>query len=393
MENFDHKNPTRIIFGKDTHKAIGEYLAPYAKKVLLHYGSGSIKKSGLYDDVVASLNRSNILFIELGGVQPNPRVTLVREGIELCRKEHVDLILAVGGGSVIDSAKAIGFGVPYQGDVWDLFEDYFPIYETLPVATILTLPATGSEASNGSVITNEEKQLKRSHDREICRPLLSVINPELFYTLPQNQIANGIADIMSHLMEQYFTNTKNTVLVDRITEAALRTVMECGPKLIDDPTDYNAWSEVSLTGTLALTAWLAQGRVTDWATHMLEHELSAIYDVAHGNGLSILTPAWMKYVYKSNPGMFLQFAVNVMDVPLRHDTPEETILEAINRLSRFFKAVGLPVTLAEIGIDGSKFELMAKKTTGEYFGKQNRVGGVKALNTQDVIEIFKLAEK
>lgn len=393
MENFDHKNPTRIIFGRDTHKAIGEYLTPYSKKILLHYGSGSIKKSGLYEDVVASLNKSKIPFVELGGVQPNPRVTLVREGIKLCRRENVDMILAVGGGSVIDSAKAIGFGVPYKGEVWDLFEDYFPVYETLPVATILTLPATGSEASNGSVITNEEKQLKRSHDREICRPLLSVINPELFYTLPKNQIANGIVDIMSHLMEQYFTNTKNTVLVDRLTEAALKTVMEYGPKLIDDPTDYNAWSEVSLTGTLALTAWLAQGRVTDWATHMLEHELSAIYDVAHGNGLSILTPAWMEYVYKSNLGMFLQFAVNVMDVPLKHDTPEETILESIDRLRKYFKNVGLPVTLTDIGIDDSKFELMAKKATGEYFGKQNRVGGVKALNTQDVIEIFKLSAK
>ena len=393
MENFDHKCPTRIIFGRDAHKMIGEYLTPYAKKVLLHYGSGSIKKSGLYDDVVTSLNQSNIPFVELGGVQPNPRVTLVREGIELCRKENVDLVLAVGGGSVIDSAKAIAFGVPYQGDIWDLFEDYFPIYETLPVATILTLPATGSETSNGSVITNEEKQIKRSHDREICRPLLSVINPELFYTLPRNQIANGIADIMSHLMEQYFTNTKNTVLIDRITEAALKTVMEYGPKLIDDPTDYNAWSEVSLAGTLALTAWLAKGRVTDWATHMLEHELSAIYDVAHGNGLSILTPAWMKYVYKTNPGMFLQFAVNVMDVPLKHDTPEDTALQAINKLIEFFASIRLPVTLDEIGIDDSKFELMAKKATGEYFGKQYRVGGIKVLNTQDVIEIFKLAAK
>lgn len=393
MNNFDHKCPTRIIFGKDTHKNIGTYLAPYAKKVLLHYGGGSIKRSGLYDDVVASLNNAGIEFVELSGVQPNPRVTLVREGIELCRKEHVELVLAVGGGSVIDSAKAIAFGVPYNGDVWDLFEDYFPIYETLPVATILTLPATGSEVSNGSVITNEEKQLKRSHDREICRPLLSVVNPELFYTIPKNHIANGIADIMSHLMEQYFTNTKNTVLVDRLTEAALKTVMEYGLKLIENPKDYNAWSEVSLTGSLALTAWLGQGRETDWATHMLEHELSAIYDVAHGNGLSILTPAWMTYVYKSNLGMFLQFAVNVMGIPLKHDAPEETVLQAIDQLKQFFHRIGLPITLEEIGVDDSKFELMAQKATGEYFGKQFRVGGIQALNTQDVVKIFQLAAK
>ena len=392
MENFDHKCPTRIIFGKDTHKKIGEYLAPHAKKVLLHYGGGSIKKSGLYDDVVASLNAAGVRFAELGGVVPNPRVSLVREGIELCRRENVDLVLAVGGGSAIDSAKAIAFGVPYNGDVWDLFDEYFPIYESLPVATILTLPATGSEASNGSVITNEELRIKRSFDREICRPLLSVINPELFYTLPKGQIANGIVDIMSHLMEQYFTPTKNAVLQDRLTEAALKTVMEYGAKLIDDPADYDAWTEVSLTGTLALTAWLGQGRVTDWATHMMEHELSAIYDVAHGNGLSIITPAWMRYVYKANIGMFLQFAVNVMGVPLKHDTPEETILEAIGRLKKYFAGIGLPVSLAEIGIGDSDFELMAKKASGEQFGKKFRVGGIMALGTHDLIEIFKLAE-
>lgn len=391
MVNFDYRNPTRLIFGKDSHKQIGGYLKPYADKILLHYGGSSIKANGVYDDVTASLKEAGIEYAELGGVQPNPRIALVYEGIELARKEGVQLVLAVGGGSVIDSAKAIAAGILYEGDLWALFEEYKPIPETIPIAAVLTLPAAGSESSNGCVITNAEKQLKKSYDNELHRPVLSVINPELFFTVPKKQIANGIADMMSHIFERYFTYTPHTGFTDKLCEAMLQSLMSNGPKLIDNSSDYDAWGEVALAGNLAQNGQLGVGRIPDWASHMLEHELSAIYDVAHGAGLAVLTPAWMKHVYPENPQMFLQFAVNVMDVKLNHGALEDTIMEGINRLAAFFASIGLPSSLKEMGIDGSNFELMAKRASGEAFGKQFRLGGIKKMGTQDAIEIFNLA--
>lgn len=392
MLNFDLHIPTRIIFGKDTHKEIGTLLRPYAKKVLLHYGGNSIKRSGLYDEVVAALRQSGLDFVELGGVVPNPRLSLVREGIALCRREGIELILAVGGGSVIDSAKAIAIGTPYDGDVWDIYEQRKTVTAALPVATVLTIPAAGSESSPKTVITNEEKQMKISHGSELVRPLLSVINPELFFTLPKHQIANGVADMMSHIFERYFTNTLHTDLTDGLCETTLKTIMKNALIVSAHPQDYDAWCQVGFSGTIAHNNLLGVGREQDWACHGMEHELSAIYDVAHGAGLAVLTPAWMRYVYPDNINMFVQFAVNVMGVAGSYRDPEAIVLEGIARLREFFAKLGLPATLAELGIDGSKLELMAKKATGVAYGREHPLGGLKKLNWQDVLEIYKAAQ-
>lgn len=392
MINFDFYSPARIVFGRDTQGQIGALLAPHARKVLLHYGGGSIKRSGLLDTVIASLKENGIEYVELGGVVPNPRLSLAHEGIKLCREENVDLILAVGGGSAIDSAKAIAMGVYYDGDVWDLYEEGKPIEKALPVATILTIPAAGSEASGDTVITNEDKQLKYGYGSPKLRPLLSIMNPELFFTLPKNQIANGVADMMSHVFERYFTNTTNTDLTDGLCETVLRTIMKNAPLVLHNPQNYEAWCEVGFGGTVAHNGLLGMGRVQDWACHGMEHELSAIYDVAHGAGLAVLTPAWMQYVYRDNVNMFVQFAVNVMGVKGSYRDPDALIQEGIARLREFFRKMGLPGTLKELGIDETKLELMAKKATGAAFGEEEPIGGLKKLYWQDVLEIYKLAQ-
>ncbi|MDR1913756.1 MAG: iron-containing alcohol dehydrogenase [Clostridiales bacterium] len=392
MLNFEFYAPARIIFGKDTEKDIGALLKPYATKVLLHYGGGSIKKSGLYDTIKTSLKAANLDYAELGGVKPNPRLSLAREGIELSKKEKVDLILAVGGGSAIDSAKAIAMGVYYDGDVWDIYESGESIEKALPVATVLTIPAAGSEMSGDSVITNEEKQLKFGYGSPKLRPILSVINPELFYTLPKNQLANGIADMMSHVFERYFTNTTHTDLTDGLCEAVLKTVIKNAPTAFDNPRDYNALSEIGFAGTVAHNGLVGMGRQQDWACHMMEHELSAIYDVAHGAGLAVLTPAWMKYVYKDNINMFVQFAVNIMGVQGSYRDPDAIVREGIARLSEFFAKLNLPATLTELGIDDKQLELMAKKSTYASEGEEEPLGGLKKLYWQDVLAIYKSAQ-
>jgi len=366
-------------------------LKPYASKVLLHYGGGSVKKSGLLDAVESSLTESGITYKELGGVVPNPRLSLALEGVELCKKEKIELVLAVGGGSSIDSAKAIAMGVCYDGDIWDVYEKHIPVEKALPVATILTIPAAGSESSSDSVITNEAKQLKIGYGSPRIRPVLSIMNPELFFTLPKEQIGFGVADIMSHVMERYFTNTVNADLTDGLCETILRTIIKNAPIAVNDPNNYEAWCEIGFGGMVAHNSLIGMGRVQDWACHMMEHELSAIYDVAHGAGLAVLTPAWMKYSYKANVNMFAQFARNVMGVDWSLRDPEAAILEGVNRLSSFFRRIGLPQTLGEIGIDGSRLELMAKKATKIEFGEEIPLGGIKKLRWQDVLAIYNLA--
>ncbi len=391
MLNFDMHLPTRIIFGKDTQKEIGSLIKPYTKKALLHYGGNSIKKSGLYNQVVSSLKENNIEFVELGGVVPNPRLSLAEEGAELCKREGVDLILAVGGGSVIDSAKAIAIGA-CNDDIWKFYEEGGEIKAALPVATILTIPAAGSESSPHTVITNEEKQIKKGYGSNYLKPVISIVNPELFFTLPKNQIANGVADMMSHIFERYFTNTTDTDLTDGLCETTLKTIMKNALLVSQNPENYHAWCQVGFGGTIAHNDILGLGRAQDWACHDMEHELSAIYDIAHGAGLAILTPAWMQYVYKTNINMFVQFAVNVMGVEGSYRAPDAIVMEGISRLREFYKKMGLPATLTEIGIEESKYELMAKKATGEAYGKEHSIGGLKKLNWQDVQEIYKLAK-
>lgn len=388
MINFTFQNPTKIIFGKGTEKLVGVETKKYADKVLLHYGGGSIKKIGLYDTVVNSLMEAGVEFVELGGVQPNPRLSLVYQGIDICRKEGIKFILAVGGGSVIDSAKAIAVGVPYDGDVWDFYAGKAKVRKALPVGTVLTIPAAGSEASPSSVITNEDGWYKRGLTTDHIFPKFSILNPEFTYTLPNYQTACGAADIFAHIMERYFTNTRNVELTDRLCEAAMKTLINNVPKALANPTDYDVRAEIMWTATVAHNNLLGTGREEDWASHNIEHEISGIYDIAHGAGLAIVFPAWMKYVYKHDVQRFAQFAVRVWDVEYNFYNPEETALKGIEKLKEFFSSIGLPVSLREAGIDDSRLEEMADKCTAS---DTQTVGGFVKLNKKDVYEILKLA--
>ena len=388
MNNFSFQNATKIIFGKGTEENVGEETKLHSDKVLLHYGGGSIKQSGLYDRVTASLKKSGVAFVELSGVKPNPRLSLVKEGIKICRDNGIKFILAVGGGSVIDSAKAIAVGVPYSGDVWDFYDGKGTPKEALKVATVLTIPAAGSESSPSSVISDDEKQLKRGLTVEIIRPVFSIMNPELTYTLPAYQTACGAADIMAHIMERYFTNTTDVELTDRLCEAAMKTMINNVPQVLKKPDDYASRADVMWTGCVAHNDILGTGREGDWGSHMIEHEISAIYDVAHGAGLAVVFPAWMKYVYKHNVSRFVQFASRVFNVEIDFYNPEKTALEGIRRLEMFFESIGLPIRLLQMNIKDDKIsEMAAKSTQKDSFA----VGNFVKLKTSDVAEILKLA--
>jgi alcohol dehydrogenase len=386
MLNFNYVNKTKIIFGKDTEEAVGKETKAHGKKVLLHYGGGSIKKSGLYDKVMKSLSAEGISVVELGGVQPNPRVSLVREGIKLCRDNNVDFILAVGGGSVIDSAKAIAIGVEYEGDVWDFYSGKAQIKKMLPVGVVLTIPAAGSEASTSSVITNEDGWYKRGTGSDMMRPVFAIMNPELTFTLPAYQTACGATDIMAHVMERYFTNVQDVDLTDRLCEATLKTVIKNVPTAIKEPENYAARAEVMWAGTIAHNDLLGTGRAGDWASHDIEHELSAIYDIAHGAGLAIVFPAWMKYVYKHDVLRFAQFAERVWEVELDLRNLEKCAEEGIERMKNFFKSIGLPTSLKDADIPEDCLQEMAKKCTGS-----RTLGNFVKLGEEDVLSILKLA--
>ncbi|MBT3318160.1 MAG: iron-containing alcohol dehydrogenase [Clostridia bacterium] len=388
MQNFRFLNKTEIIFGKDTQKEVGAEVKKHGSKVLLHYGSGHIKKSGLYDEVIESLNESNVDFIELGGVKPNPRLALVREGIALCREHKVDFILSVGGGSVIDSAKAIAVGARYDGDVWDFFYDKAVIKQAIPNGVVLTIPAAGSESSDGSVITDLPNKNKRHIGSPLIIPTFAIMNPELTYTLPAYQTACGTSDIMAHVMERYFTNVKDVDFTDRLCESTLKTMIHNAPLALANPSDYASRSEIMWAGTLAHNNLLDTGREGDWSTHMIEHEISGINDVAHGAGLSIVFPAYLKYVYKHDIARFVQFAVRVWNVDQSFGNPEQTALEGIARLESFLKSLGLPTMLSQIDLDESSFERIAtncRKTNDD------GVGYFVKLYEQDIKNILKLA--
>ncbi|MDN5358948.1 MAG: alcohol dehydrogenase [Thermotogaceae bacterium] len=387
MRNFVFQNKTKIIFGRDTEEKVGKEIKRLGKqKVLFHYGGGSIKRFGLYDKVVKHLKQEGIEFVELGGVKPNPSLRLVKEGINLCEKEKVDFILAVGGGSVIDSSKAIAAGVPYEGDVWDFYDNKAQIKEALPLGVILTLPAAGSEASDSSVITNEERKLKRGTGSPLIRPTFSILNPEITFTLPPYQTAAGITDMMAHIMERYFTQERNVDLTDHMCEAVLKTIIKNAPLVLENPEDYNARAEIMWAGTLAHNGLLDTGRLGDWGTHMIEHELSALYDLTHGAGLAIIFPAWIRYVYKAYPEKMLRFFHNVFDVEAVFDDPHYMIEEGLKRLKNFYRSIGMPVSLKDAGIKDNRFEEMAEKCT--VFGP---VSNFVKLEKSDVVEIYKLA--
>lgn len=387
MENFEFYSPTRIIFGRGTEEKVGELTKEYGTKVLLHYGGGSIKKYGLYNKVVKSLQDAGVDFIELGGVQPNPRLGLVKEGIKICRENDIDFILAVGGGSVIDSAKAISLGVPYEGDVWDFFMGKALPDKNLPVGVVLTIPAAGSESSNSVVITKEEGLLKRSCNNDINRPVFAIMNPELTFTLPPYQTASGVVDMMAHIMERYFTHQTDVDLTDGLCESMLKTIMKNALIVMEEPDNYDARAELMWAGTLAHNGLVGTGRIGDWASHAIEHELSAMYDVAHGAGLAVVFPAWMKYVYKHNVNRFAQFAVNVFNVDYDFANPERTALEGIRRLMDFFRRIGMPTNLEELGIPDDRLEEMASKCKRPNNG---RLGYFVPLTEEDILEILKL---
>lgn len=389
MDNFIFHNATKIIFGKETDSRVGAEVKKHADKVLLHYGGGSIKKSGLYDIVIDSLNAAGVAFVELPGVQPNPRLSLVREGIGICREEGIRFILAVGGGSVIDSAKAISVGVPYDGDVWNFYSGKDQVKEAIPVGVVLTIPAAGSESSPSSVITNEDGWYKRGLTTDYIHPAFAILNPELTYSLPDYQTSCGAADIMAHIMERYFTNTKHVELTDRLCEAVLKTVINNVPKALLNPISYNARAEIMWAGTVAHNDILGVGRQGDWASHDIEHEISAIYDIAHGAGLAIVFPAWMTYVYKHDTQRFAQFASRVWDVEYNFFNPEETALKGIEKLKEFNSFIGLPVSLSEADIDDSRIGEMADKCTSS---DTHTVGSFVKLNRKAVFDILSIAK-
>ncbi len=383
MENFIWYNPTKIIFGKGRHRQVGEITAEYAKKVLLVYGGRSIKAAGTYDEVVDSLREAGVEFEELGGVKPNPRLSLVREGIRICREKDIRFLLAVGGGSVIDTCKAIAAGVCYEGDVWDFYGTSKTPKKMLPVGAVLTIPAAGSESSDGSVITREDTLEKRSCCCDLMYPKFAILNPELCYTLPDSQIRAGGTDILAHIMERFFVPNEHTDLSDRLCEGAMRALIHNLPKVLENKTDYDAWAEVMWTGNVAHNGLLGKGRMDDWASHGIEHELSAIYDIAHGAGLAIVFPAWMRYVYREHPKRFVQFARNVWDIDTEKLEEEAACLAGIDACENFFRGIGLATRLSEAGIGGENILLMARKACA-----QGTLGSFKKLDTDDVAAIL-----
>ena len=388
MDNFTHQNPTKIIFGKGVEKTVGEECARYGGKVLLHYGGGSIKKTGLHAALTASLARAGVQVVELPGVKPNPRLSLVREGIALCRKHGVELVLAVGGGSVIDSAKAIAAGAVFEGDVWDFFVTDLLPEKALPVGVVLTIPAAGSESSTGCVITKEEGGYKRAFNSEQVYPRFAFLNPELAFTLPDFQVSSGVVDILAHLMERYFTNTQRVELTDRLIEATMKTVINNVHAVLKKRDDYDAWAEIMWSGTLAHNNLLNTGREGDWGSHDIEHELSGMYDVTHGAGLAVVFPAWMKHVLDQDVDRFAQFGARVFGVDHAFFTPRKTAEEGISRLTAFFRSIGMPVTLKELGVPDDRLAEMADKCTN---GNQTTVGHFVALDRHGVLSVLMLA--
>ena len=388
MENFAFYSPTYFDFGKDTEYHVAELIRKYGgTKVLLHYGGGSIKRNGLYDRVTDTLKKAGLDFCELGGVKPNPRSGLVREGIRLCQQENVDFILAVGGGSTIDSAKAIAAGSLYDGDFMDFYRGKAKIQKALPIGTILTIAAAGSEGSPNTVITDEETMVKKGTKSDLLRPKFSILNPALTCTLPPYQTAAGATDIMIHVCERYFSNTEEVEITDRLCEAILKTIIYEAPRVIENPEHYEARANIMWAGMLAHNNVCGVGRVQDWASHHIEHELSALYDVTHGAGLAVIAPLWMRYVSKRNPHKFILFATRVWDVPMEETHPEEVIEKGIEAFEVFLKKIGMPSSFAEIGAKEEDIEKMTDKLLN---GRKTEGNYVK-LTRDDVIAIYRSA--
>lgn len=391
MENFNYYTPTKIVFGKGTENQIGALVAEQqCKKVLIHYGSGSVKRTGLLDRIKASLDNAKISYVELGGVVPNPRLSLVYQGIDLCKAENVDFILAVGGGSVIDSAKAIGYGAFNGGDVWDFYDFKRQAKGCLPIGVVLTIAAAGSEMSSASVITKEDGWIKRGYSNNYSRAKFAVLNPELTMTLPAYQTASGCVDILMHTMERYFNQSENMELTDGISEALMRTVIKNAKILKENPKNYDARAEVMWASSLShngLTGCGTDGG--DWATHKMEHEIGGLFDVAHGAGLAAIWGSWARFVLDARPARFAQFAVKVFDItPSASET--ETALKGIEAMEAFYRSIDMPTSFAELGVTPTQKQIqtMAEKCD---ISTRHSTGSVKKLSIEDMVQIYTAA--
>ena len=392
MLNFEYYAPTKVIFGKATETVVGQEIKKYGgKRVLIHYGSESARRSGLLDRVEESLRQADITFTTLGGVKPNPRLSKVREGIELAKRENIDFLLAVGGGSVIDSAKAIAYAMANpEHDIWDFFDGKAAPSACLPVGVVLTIAASGSEMSNSCVITKEEGGMKRSLNTDLARPRFAIMNPELTFTLPPYQTAAGSVDIMMHTQERYFANEKNNELIDRIAEGLMVTVLHNAPIVMKDPTDYNARAELMWAGSLSHNGLTGCGIASgDFMSHKLEHEMGGMFDVTHGAGLAALWPSWARYVYKDCLPRFVRFARNVMGVTT-DGTDEEIALKGIEAMVDFYHSIGMPASFHELGIDPTDAQIdeMARRCL-EACG--SALGSAKKLSLDDMIAIYRAA--
>lgn len=393
MNNFQYYTPTKVVFGKGTEESTGELIRETGgTKVLVHYGSKSVQKSGLLERVCNSLDLANVTYVTLGGVVPNPHLSLVYQGISLCKEEAVDFILAIGGGSVIDSAKAIGYGVANEGDVWDFYEKKRQAKTCLPIGVVLTIAAAGSEMSDSSVITNEDGWIKRGYSSNLSRPRFAVMNPELTMTLPEYQTMSGCVDIMMHTMERYLNRAQNMELTDGFSEHLMRTVMKNAKVLLESPDHYDARAEVMWAGSLShngLTGCGTDGG--DWATHQIEHELGGMFDVAHGAGLAAVWGSWARYVVAEVPERFAKLAVNVMGVEPAQDELETAKL-GIEAMKNFYRTVHMPTSLKELGVEPTEAQLreMAEKCC--FWGKRT-VGCIKVMDKEDVYQVYKNADK
>lgn len=390
MVNFQFQNPAKIIFGKGTILNVGEEIKKYnAQNILIVAGGGSIKRNGVYDSVVKSLNDAGLNMFELWGVQPNPLLSKVREGAALCHEKNIDFVLAVGGGSVIDTAKGIGVAATNEGDVWDYYMGIKgKIDHCLPIGVVLTIPAAGSETSYASVITNSDGNYKRGIHDNIVIPKFAIIDPETSYSLPAYQMVCGASDILAHLMERYFTTVEHTELTDRMIEGACVTIINNTLKAIKNPLDYDTRAEIMITSTFAHNNMLDCGRIGDWGSHNIEHELSGSYNIAHGAGLAIIFPAWMKYVWKTNPVKFVQFGQRVWGLSTYPDDTEYAVTQMIHRLEDWYTQIGLPTRLSQVNIDDSQFEMMADRALK---CRESGIGNFVKLKKNDIISIFKLA--
>lgn len=389
MNNFTFYSPTEFVFGKGTEMQTGELVRKYgASKVLIVYGGGSVVRSGLLERVKQTLAQTGIPCLELGGVQPNPIDTKVYEGIDLCRREGVDFVLAVGGGSVIDTAKAIAAGVPYEGDFWDFYIQKATVSSALKVAVVLTIPAAGSEGSGNSVITKVSTLQKMSlRAPELLRPRFSIMNPELTFTLPPYQTAAGIVDMMAHIMERYFTNTVDTEIADRLCEGTLKAIITEAPRVMADPKDYGARANIMWSGMIAHNGTCGVGNEEDWASHFMEHEISALYDVTHGAGLAVIFPAWLTWMASHHVEKVAQYAARVWDVPVSEDL-KAMALEGVARLKSFFTSIGMPVNFAQLGVEHPDIELLVEHL---HANKGEQVGCYVRLGRKETWEIYELA--